>query len=557
MKKDMNTYSGLLKTPDKKIEPPRGNLEGFRTHWRQDLTSGLLVFLIALPLCLGISIASGYPPIAGIFTAIIGGILGSLLSSSEMTIKGPAAGLIVIALGAVTELGGGDPTLGYKLALGVGVVAGLLQIVFALMRAGALGDFFPSAAVHGMLAAIGIIIASKQIHIALGVKPEASNPIALIAEIPASIGKMVPSIAVISIISLLILFMMPRFKAPWIKKIPGPVLVVLSSIPLGIIFGLSTEHDDYVFGHTYHIDPARYLVSVPDSMLSAITFPDFSAITSSVGIKYVLMFALVGTLESILSAKAVDMLDPYERKTDFNRDSLAVGVGNTLSSFIGGLPMISEIVRSSANINNGGRTRFANVYHGLFLLVFVAFAPGLIRLLPHAALASMLIFTGLRLASPKEFIHAYHVGREQFAIFVLTTLTTLATDLLVGIAVGIVAEVLVHLLSGASIKALIRANIAVSSEMNEAENTKTTTLRIQSAAIFTNWLSINSQIKNITQGKLILDFSNARIIDHTVMSRIQEVKRDFKRQNRLLEICGMDQHKPFSAHPCAARRLVA
>jgi MFS superfamily sulfate permease-like transporter len=513
---------------------PRGDLKGLRENWRQDLTSGFLVFLIALPLCLGISIASGFPPIAGIFTAIIGGILGSMISGAEMTIKGPAAGMIVIVLGAVTELGAGNPAAGYKLALGVGVAAGILQIIFALLRAGSLGDFFPSAAVHGMLAAIGIIIAGKQIHVALGVKPTASNTLALIAEIPSSIAKLNPSVAIISAISLVILFSLPKLKAPLFKKIPGPVIVVALAIPLGIAFGL----------------PANFLVNVPNNMFDAITFPDFSGVASSVGLKYVLMFSLVGTLESILSAKAVDMLDPYERKTDLSRDSLAIGIGNTLSSFIGGLPMISEIVRSSANINNGGRTRFANVFHGLFLLIMVALAPALIRMLPLAALAAMLIFTGFRLASPKEFIHAYHVGREQLFIFVLTTITTLATDLLVGISVGILAEMIAHLLSGAAIRSIFRANVSVKVSENG------THLSIHSAAVFSNWLSINSFIRQATKGDLTLDFSHSSLIDHTVMSRLDEVKRNLQRQNRTFTLIGMDRHRPFSTHPFAARRLI-
>jgi MFS superfamily sulfate permease-like transporter len=507
------------------------------------------VFLIALPLCLGISMASGYPPMAGIFTAIIGGLISPFLSNSELTIKGPAAGLIVIALGAVTELGGGDPVLGYKLALGVGVVAGVLQILFGLMRAGVLGDFFPSAAVHGLLAAIGVIIVAKQAHTALGVTPTAKGPLSQLAELPHSLANLNPEIAIIAGISLIILFGLPLLPWKLTKKIPGPMVVVLLAIPLGMMFDLSHPHLYLWSGHEYNVGP-NFLVQVPDNMLDAVMFPDFSGVLTGVGMKFVMMFALIGTLESILSAKAVDLLDPFERKTDMNRDTVAIGIGNTLAAFVGGLPMISEIVRSSANINNGAKTRFANFFHGLFLLAFVALAPALIRQLPLAALAAMLIYTGLRLASPKEFIHTYKVGPEQLFIFLATFLTTLATDLLLGIVVGVLAKVVMQIIIGASPITLFRARVSITHDAD-----KTPIFNVLSAATFTSWISLKRQIKPLAASpKLIIDLSQSRFIDHTVMSGFQELKRDFERDGRTLVLQGFDQHKAFSDHPRAARK---
>lgn len=529
---------------------PRGNLAGLRRFWRFDLLSGFLVFLIALPLCLGIAMASGYPPIAGIFTAIIGGLLTLFLSDSELTVKGPAAGLIVIAVGAVNELGHGDPWLGYKLALGVGVVAGVLQILLGLVRAGALGEFFPTAAVHGMLAAIGVVIAAQQMHSIFGVTPQASEPLMLIAEIPWSIMHLNPEVAVIGVGSLLILFGLPLVKHDTIKKIPAPMVVLVLAIPLGMLFDLGHEHTYLFNDHLYKVGP-DYLVDIPTSMVDAITGPDFSAVLTPVGIKYIVMFTLVGSLESLLSAKATDLLDPWKRKTNLNRDLVAIGAGNTLSAFVGGLPMISEIVRSSANINNGARTRFANVFHGLFLLCFVAMVPGLIQRIPLAALAAMLVYTGYRLASPKEFIHTSKVGRDQLFIFTTTLMVTLATDLLIGIGAGIAAKIIMHIARGAPIRALFRAKVEVDADTNPAA----TIVKVHDAAIFSNWLALKKLLTGLDRERdVIVDLSSTRLVDHTVMTKFEELRGDIEANGHQLRLIGLDAHEAASKHPHAARR---
>lgn len=537
-------------------EIPRGGLRSLLRYGRYDLISGFLVFLIALPLCLGISMASGYPPIAGIFTAIIGGVIGTLVSNSELTIKGPAAGLIVIAFGAVQELGHGDPILGYQRALGIGVVAGLLQICFGLLRAGALSEFFPSAAVHGMLAAIGIIITSKQVHTILGVAPTAKDPLGLLAEIPHSLANLNPEVALIGGLSLLLLFGLPLIKNRYVRMVPAPMLVVVLSIPLGRYFDLSHQHLYSWHHHIYSVG-AQYLVKVPDHLLQAVVGPNFSAVLSGPGLKYVAMFALVGSLESLLSAKATDLLDPWQRKTHMNRDLLAVGIGNTLASFVGGLPMISEIVRSSANINNGARTRAANLFHGLLLLGFVALVPGLIRQIPLAALAAMLVYTGSRLASPKEFVAAYQVGREQLLIFTTTVVMTLLTDLLVGIGAGVAVKALVHLVRGVPVMALFRSQLTVE-EVKPTQSHPELRVRIQGAAVFTNWLGLSQRLRLLLakhHGEtVVLDFTDAKLVDHTVMSKLSELRREVSAlQGIVLSIIGLGGHEANSAHPLAAR----
>ena len=518
---------------------------------KDDIISGFLVFLIALPLCLGIAMASGFPPVAGILTAAVGGIVGTWIGSARLTIKGPAAGLIVIALGAVTELGA-DGGNGYRRALAVGVVASVVQIVFALVRAGALGDVFPSSVVHGMLAAIGVIICSKQVHVALGVKPEAKEPLHLLLEIPHSISELNPEITTIGIVSLAILFVVPVIakKVAAFKKVPAPLLVLLVSVPLAHYFDLEHEHT-YSFlinHHSYHIGPS-FLVNLPANLLAAVTTPDFGMIFSGTSIKYIIMFALVGSIESLLSAKAVDMLDPEKRSSNLDKDLLATGAGNLIASFIGGLPMISEIVRSSANIGYGAKSKLSNFFHGLFLLLFVAFLPGLIHRIPLAALAAMLIFTGIRLASPHEFTKTYKIGREQLVIFLTTMIVTITTDLLVGVAIGLVMKIVIHLINGVPLGGLLKPAIE---EVIEGDRV---ILRVKYAAVFSNYLTIKKHLaKHAAAKHVVVDFDDAHLVDHTVMEKLHEQEDLFRRAGRKLELCGLDGHKSLSAHPLAARK---
>ena len=516
---------------------PLGNRSGFRRYWGPDLLSGFLVFLIALPLCLGISLACGYPAIAGIFTAIIGGIVGTVFSNSELTIKGPAAGLIVIAIGCVTDFGftaGRDPAAdmeAYRLALGVGVVAGVIQILFGLFRSGILGEFFPPAAVHGLLASIGVIIFAKQLPVTLGLGSEGS-PLELLARIPSYFTDFHPQVGLIGMISLVIMFGYPLLKIPGLRAIPAPLVVVVVTVPMGMHYGLGSE----------------FLVSVPSNMFGAITFPDFGGVATATGVKYIILFSLIGSLESLLSAKAVDQIDPYRRKTNHDGDLLAIGVGNTASAFVGGLPMISEIVRSKANIDNGAKTRFANMYHGLFLLVFVALAPFLINLIPLAALGAMLVFTGFRLASPKEFVHMYHVGREQLVIFVATIVGVLATDLLVGIGIGILVKVLIHLVNGMPVASLFRLRVDVD------RGAEGSTVAVSDSAVFATWIGLKKRLDALKgETPVTVDLSGTRLVDHTVMGRLREMQKEFEEDGARLKIQGLDGHRAVSDDPTAAR----
>lgn len=542
---------------------PRGRASSFFKYIRHDIVSGFLVFLIALPLCLGISLACGYPPIAGIFTAIIGSVLTTFISNSELTIKGPAAGLIVIAISCIEDFGGDGMTGGwtasdmtaYKAALAVGVAAGILQIIFGLFHGGILGEFFPISAVHGMLAAIGVIIVIKQFPVALGVTAS-GEPLAMLQQIPRYIAEANPAIASIGLVSVLIMFVWPMAgnKVGFLKKIPSPMTVLFATVPMGMGFDLLHKHSYILQGHEYQLGE-QYLVRMPDrifGMFDDITTPDYSALGQMKAWKWVMMFFVIGTLESLLSAKAVDLLDPWKRKTNMNRDVIAVGVGNLCASLVGGLPMISEIVRSRANIDNGARTRFADMWHGLFLLACVALIPTILHKIPLAALAGMLVFTGYRLAHPTEFIHVYRIGKEQLAIFATTLIVVLATDLLIGVAAGILLKMIIHISNGVPIRSLFKPYI----EVQEVDS-ETSMIVARESAVFSNWIPFKRQIEDIglvQRRNLIVDVSDTKLVDHSVMENLEEMERDFEQEGLSFQVRGLDTLQPLANNAHAARK---
>lgn len=526
---------------------PKSGLKGLIDHWQQDLMSGFMVFLIALPLCIGISIASGMPPIAGIISAIVGGIVISIFGGANLTINGPAAGLIVVMLGAVQTLGDGDMLLGYQLTLAASVIAGFLIFLFGMLKAGVLGDFFPASVIHGMLAAIGIIVVSKQIHILLGVFPEGKEPIHLIAEIPKSFANINLPVAFIGIISLIILIFFNAIKNTKIKKIPAPLVVVIVAIILGTALDLLHPHKLFLLGNYYQVDD-KFLVK--EMNLFNFTFPkwDLDHFMTGKFVIAVISIALVQSIETMLSAIAVDKLDPWRRHTDLNKDLKAVGLASMISGMLGGLPMIAEIARSSANVSNGAKTNWSNFFHGLFMLLFVALMPWLIHLIPLAALSALLIMVGYRLANPIEFIHAWQIGKEQFLIFVGTMLVTLFTDLLIGVAVGIILNIIVDLAEGASFGTLFSPAIVVKHE-NEIH-----TISLKKSATFTNYLGFKKIYNKIPKAQMIiLDLSEASLIDHTVMEHLFELKSEYEVEGGKMNIVGLESMVAVSNHANSSR----
>ena len=541
------------------VPVPKTGVAGLIENWRSDLLSGFLVFLIALPLCLGIAMASGFPPMAGIISAIIGGLVVSRISGSYVTINGPAAGLIVVIVDAVQSLGQGDAMAGYRYTLAAIVVASLLQVLLGVFKAGKLSAFFPSSVVHGMLAAIGIIIMAKQIHTLLGVKPTATSLLGTIAEIPHSIVEMNPEVSLIGMTGLALLMAWSIIKNAYLKMIPAPLLVVIFGLALGQYFDLDHIHQ-YLFlpdaeilpHHEFTVGPT-FLVAVPEHFMAGFYFPDFSKIVSHEFWMAVITIWLVGSLESLLSAAAVDKLDPYKRDSNLNRDLAAVGVGNILAGMLGGLPMIAEIVRSSANINNGAKTGWANFFHGAFLLIFVALFPKLIHEIPLSSLAALLVFTGFRLASPKEFAKTLAVGWDHFAVFVLTVIGVLATDLLIGVALGILAELLIHLSRGLKLSQVF----CMAYHVKQTEN-QTHHITVSGAAVFSNFLSLKSLLADFPkQHTVFFDLSETDLIDHTVMEFIYHFTEDYNQAGGKCKIVGLDEHESFSEHHLAARRKVS
>lgn len=525
-----------MSSPQQEI--PKDGLAGLKENFKYDAVAGFLVFLLALPLSLGIAKAGEFPPAMGVLTAMIGGMVVALFAGSHLTIKGPAAGLITIVAGCVLAFGGGEE--GWRMALGVMVVASLLQILIGFLKAGSLSDFFPHSAVHGMLAAIGLIIISKQIHILLGIDPAdlaGMKPLDLYAAIPHSISNANIAVAAIGIISLAIMFIAP--KIGMLKKIPAPMIVLLIAIPAAIVLDFKTTQDAHV------------LVEIGD-FWGVIGFnPDFSGIGTGVFWKYVLMFLIIGSLESSLTVKAIDNLDPWKRQSNFNKDLIAVGAGNTLAAILGGSPAISEVARSSANVGFGARTRWANFFHGFFLFTAMLLMIPVIELIPNAALAAMLVFVGFRLTHPHEFFKTYKIGSEQLTIFVVTILVTIATDLLMGVASGILTKFVFHIVNGAKIGNLFKANF----ELNKDDAGKYL-LTIKDAAIFSNLIGFKKAFHQIEKGKeVVIDFQQATLVDHTFMEFLEHFEMEHVRHGGIVDVRGFEYFDKFSDHPLSGRKV--
>jgi len=544
---------------------PKNGLTGFKQNWSSDMLSGFLIFLLALPLSLGIASASDFPPIYGLITAMVGGVIVSFFSGSALTIKGPAAGLIVIVAGSVAEFSKFAPATvdasqyGWHLALGAVVVAGILQVIFGLLKLGKLSDLFPLSAVHGMLAAIGIIIISKQVHILLGFNPLTAEgkpmvePIDLMLEFKNTLFHIFAhkEVDLVGFTSLIIVFGWPLIPIPALKKIPSAVVVLLVAIPLGMYLDLHNVADVknaagevITKGYKPLLDFDKGIV---DILGVNVSFEGINHI--GIFIKYVIMFALVGSLEALLTVKAIDFLDPWKRKSNANKELIAVGIGNVIAGILGGLPMISEVARSSANVSNGGKTRWANFFHGIFVLIFLLFAMYCSDLIPKTALAAMLIGVGWKLAHPREFGHMFAIGTDQFAIFIVTIIVTLTTDLLVGIGAGILLKVLFHLFRGAKFKHIFQS-------MTQTEDK---TVFIKGAAVFSNFTKTKQKIIGLGLDKhVVVNLEACSFIDHSVMEAIHLLSEEFKEEGGMLEIVGLErfENSGKSTHKLSSKKRI-
>lgn len=413
---------------------------------KKDLPASIVVFFVALPLCLGIALASGAPLFSGLIAGIVGGIIVGALSGSAIGVSGPAAGLAAIVLTAIGTLGG------YENFLVAVVLGGLIQILFGVLRAGVIAYYFPSSVIKGMLTGIGIIIILKQIPHFFGYDADPEGDWAFFqvdgentfSEIINTINYISPGATIIAIIGLAILILWDKVlskKAKIFELIQGPLVAVV----LGIIY-FSTTSDNGTWGIS-----SQHLVKVPvpdsfESFIGFFSFPNFGAITNSEVWITAFTIALVASLETLLCVEATDKLDPLKRTTPTNRELLAQGVGNTISGMIGGLPITQVIVRSSANIQSGGRTKMSAIIHGFFLLASVILIPKLLNMIPLSVLAAILFVVGYKLAKPSLFKTMYKLGWKQFVPFIVTVVGIVFTDLLVGISMGLLVGIVVILL---------------------------------------------------------------------------------------------------------------
>ncbi len=522
-----------------------------RPNIANEIRTGFLVSIIALPLCLGISMASGFPAAAGVVTAIIGGVVGGALTSrlggAPLTIKGPAAGLIVIVLGGVMELGGGSAAAGYPRLLAAVCVAALIQILFGVLRMGRYSSLIPPSVVHGMLAGIGVIIFSKQAHVLLGAAPVAKTPLDLLKEIPHSIANMNPAVAGIGLLSLAVLIGFNYLPARVSRKVPAQLVTLAMALPAAFFFDFSHAHELTIAGEHVTIGP-QYLVRMPASILASLARPEWSALLDPATWKYVFLLALIGSVEALLTVQAVDALDSKRRVSDTNTDLVTLGIANLIAGLCGGLPMISEIVRSRANLDNGAQTSWSNFFHGVFLAAALFLIPGMLNAIPLTVLASMLLVTAYRLASPKEFAKVFRIGSDQFAIFVVTMALTVCVDLLAGVVAGIVLKMALHVARG------LRLRDFFSSEIREEVDGNTLTLSVVGSAVFSNFLAIQRRIEAAPPivERVVIDFSAAMFVDHTTLERLHAIKHSNK--IGIIEVSGLHNLKSVSNHELATRR---
>ncbi|MFQ5717773.1 MAG: SulP family inorganic anion transporter, partial [Nitrospinales bacterium] len=365
--------------------------------------------------------------------------------------------------------------------------------------------------------------------------------------IPSAFSHMIPNVAIVAAVAIAIVIIHPYIKVGFVKMIPAPMWVLMATIPLGKTLGLGTP-GKYTFGDQEFVQ--QYLVQLPPSIMDGVVFPKFDLIGTGAFWAAVMTIALVTAIESMLSEVAVDTLDPYQRRTDLNKGLFSNGVGAVGGALFGAIPMISEIVRSSANVSNGAMTQWSNFWHGCFLLLFLLVGKPLIDMIPNAALAGILITVGFKLAAPKEFAHVLEIGKAQLFLFVLTMVAVLCSDLLIGVATGIIAKLVIHLYYGTPVLNAFKPEIECSSTGNGEF------IKIRESAIFSNYLGIKGYILKLDKDKaktITLDFGEVKLIDHSVMAALEGLKKLLAETGQTLEMINMDHLTPVTEHPLAAR----
>jgi SulP family sulfate permease len=504
----------------------------FFKHIKNDLPASVVVFFVALPLCLGVALASGAPLFAGVIAGIVGGIVVGFASDSTLGVSGPAAGLAVIVLTAIGTLGGS-----YQAFLTAVVIAGVLQLLLGYAKAGFVAYFFPSSVIKGMLTGIGLLIILKQIPHAIGWDKDAIGDDAFnqadgqntFTEISKAFEFITPGALVIAIISLLILILWDTVltkKHKIFQLLQGPIVVVI----LGIFMNLA-----YSKGLLpYSLNESQIVsIPVPNSMQSffgQFTFPDFKAIANFEVWKIAIVLAIVASLETLLSVEATDKLDPDKRITPTNRELKAQGLGNIVSGLIGGLPVTQVIVRSSANINFGGKSKASTILHGFLLLISAIFIASLLNLIPLASLAAILLMVGYKLAKPSLFKQMYKLGWEQFMPFVATIVAIIATDLLKGITVGILVGIFYTL------RHSYRNSHHVNNIVRDENGKSVHHLVLAEEVSFFNKASLLNTLNEIpSDSKVVIDCTNSKSIAYDVIEIIHDYELNAKTKNIVVE----------------------
>ncbi|MBY0516666.1 MAG: hypothetical protein K2P81_07155 [Bacteriovoracaceae bacterium] len=513
-----------------------------KEYFANDLMSGFVLFLIALPLCVGIALGSGAPASAGIIAGCVGGILGSLVGGVRLSINGPAAGMIVVVLGGINSLSDGDALLGFKRFLSCVVIVGILQFLSGLARLGRLALLAPLPVIHGMMAAIGSIIIIKQIPVLLGVKPEAKSLIGIVGEIPRLIQNMTTPIAVIALVSFLVLVAWQFVPSKVTRFLPGPLMAVVVGLIASFQFGMIDVHMMDMFGKTFEIGP-KFLVPLKVSADTFFTFPLFDKILETRSLIVIISVFLIGSLESQLSTLAVDKMDPEKRVSDYNQEFIGKGLVNLLCGLIGGLPVITEIVRSSANVANGAKSPLSNFLHGLFMAVAVMLIPTLLAQIPLAALAAILLLIGWRLSHPKHFIHAWHQGLDGFIAFVVTWSLTILDDLLVGIGVGFLVYVLAQLIKGVNPKFFLKPEIHSKTQGSKLH------VEVSGALVFSGFLSLSSACLVETEAsEVLLDLARVSTMDDSAKENVLGLENEIRSLGKKLTIIWPATHHSGAVH---------
>jgi len=502
-----------------------------------------------LPLSLAIAVAAGIPPIAGLITAIIGGLVTTFFRSAHLSINGPAAGLIGVILAAVYALDdGNDPVKAFEYVLAAIVVAGFLQVIIGLLKFGRIAEIFPTTVIQGILASIGIIIFAKQMHVAMGTHSDADNTIGILSDIIYKIPEIDPKIALISGIGIILLLFHARISYKVFHFIPAPVWVLAVSVPIVLLYNY-LETNQITFFDQAFTAPENYLISIPDNWMDALVFPDFSKAFTGEFWMAVISINLLSSVITLAGAKAVDKLDPYKRKTNMNRDLVGVGISSMISGAVGGLPIITVIVRSTVNVHNNAKTKWSNFYHGLFIALFLVLLTPVIQLFPKAALASVLVITGVKLASPRVFREVNAMGLEQLIFLVSTIIITLYKNPLYGLLGGMGVTLLAHLL-------IARVGIAHFFQMIFNSGTrlkklseKEYILQVRGIANFLSMLKLIGLLEKIPAGANIkIDLSKTRLVDFTVQEKLADFKRVHKLTGGKVNLEGLENHIATSDH---------